>query len=555
MQLTAARGAGHPLGAAARAAWPLAVAAVALAALGLRLWGIGHGLPYVYNVDEGAHFVPRAIGFFDHSLDPGYFINPPGLTYLLHGLFWIRWGGDGVQATLATDPSAVWTAARALTAVLGAVGVALLALAVARLRDRRTALAAAALLAVAFLPVHYAHFALNDVPALAPLCLSLLAAAMVLRGGGTRWHVLAGAALGVACAVKYTSAVGLVAYAAAALPAPRRRLAAGLASAAGGFLLANPYAALDPGAVLAGLREQSAAAGGGGKLGLPDQSGIAYYLETLTWGLGWIPALAAVAGALVLARRDRRLLAVLAPAPLLCLLALGLQERFFARWLLPAYPFLCALAAIGALAALDALARGRRRAEVAVAAAALLGAQGLVHAVHNDRVLARDDTRALAREWLAANVPAGSKVVIEPVVPDPWATDVGRLSPATGNGARWRKWPTSRSRGRVVRLEDYERTLRPALVRAYARGGYCWVLTGSTQSGRAYADPQEVPDALRYYAELRRVGEVVHRVRPWRTGAAPLPFSFDFSYNAYPLGVARPGPEIVIHRLRGGGCR
>src|SRR3712207_9347604 len=137
----------------------------------------------------------------------------------------------------------------------------------------------------------------------------------------------------------------------------------------------------------------------------------------------------------------------------------------------PAYPFLCILAAAGMLAALDWIARGRRAALVGAAAALALGTQGLIHSVHNDRNLARDDTRALAREWMKANVPAGRKVVIEPVVPDQWAMDAGHPSRATGNGNRWNKWTTSRSllendgtprRGaaRTVKLEDYERTLR-----------------------------------------------------------------------------------------------
>ncbi|HWT25122.1 MAG TPA: hypothetical protein VN213_16590, partial [Solirubrobacteraceae bacterium] len=108
--------------------WRAALAAVVLGALALRLWGLRHGLPYVYNADENAHFVPRAIGFFGHDLDPGYFVNPPAFTYLLHVLFWARWGGEGVQETLAADPGAVFALARGAAAVLGAGAVALLAL-------------------------------------------------------------------------------------------------------------------------------------------------------------------------------------------------------------------------------------------------------------------------------------------------------------------------------------------------------------------------------------------------------------------------------------------
>ena len=119
--------------------------------------------------------MPRAIGMFGHSLDPQYFVNPPAFTYLLHLAFWVRWGSrTAVGDAFAADPGTAFTIARVLTALLGAASVGLLAWAGARLVDRRVGLVAAALLAVAFLPVHYAHQAVNDVPALAPLCLSLV---------------------------------------------------------------------------------------------------------------------------------------------------------------------------------------------------------------------------------------------------------------------------------------------------------------------------------------------------------------------------------------------
>ena len=75
-------------------------------------------------------------------------------------------------------------------------------------------------------------------------------------------------------------------------------------------------------------------------------------------------------------------------------------------------------------------------------------------------------------------------------------------------------------------------------------------MTGSTQYGRALAEPGEVPQAIRYYDELRRRGRVVYAAR--QPGRA---FSFDYSFNYYPLAFKRPGPEIVIYRLSGGACR
>jgi len=566
---------------AASRAWPLGVAAVVLVAFGLRAWGAKHGLPYVYNADENAHFVPRAIGMFGHSYNPGYFINPPAFTYLLHGVFFARWGTrEAVGDAFARDPGNAFLLARLASGLLGALAVGLLAWAGARLQLPRasssaspaaasawTGLLAAALLAVAFLPVHYGHFALNDVPALAPACLALLGAALIARGSGTRAYVVAGAGVGLALAFKYTAGIVALPVAAAALVAPgpwRGRLVrlvlAGAVSVLA-FLIANPYALLDFGEFRAGLAKQSAtAADGGGKLGLGDANAYGYYLRSLTWGFGWLPLLAAIGGAVVLAVRDRRLALVLVPVPVLLLAFLGGQDRFFARWLLPAYPVLALLAAIGAVAAAGWLGArlGRGRA-LAAAAGALLCAQGVVFSVHNDLALSRDDTRQLARDWMTGHIPEGEKIVVEPIAPDQWATDVGRPSAVTGNGARWIKFPTSRSRvqndgtvsrgSRIVKLEDYERTTRPSDVDRYRRAGYCWVVTGSTQFGRAFAEPREVPEAIRYYARLRDEGRVVYRISPDGGGTRDVPFSFDFSFNAYPLGYDRPGPAVEIFRL------
>ena len=93
--------------------------------------------------------------------------------------------------------------------------------------------------------------------------------------------------------------------------------------------------------------------------------------------------------------------------------------------------------------------------------------------VHNDLVLAKDDTRQVARDWMVRNIPSGSKIVVEPIAPDQWAMDAGHPlfenQGGTGSGNRWNKWRTSRScffngktitSGSVprVKIEDYERT-------------------------------------------------------------------------------------------------
>ena len=224
----------------------------------------------------------------------------------------------------------MYTLARVIAALLGTAALWLLYTTGARLFNRGVGLLAAAIEAVAFLPVFYAHLALNDAPTLAPVTLSLLGSAGVLRKGRRRDYLVAGVGLGLACASKYTAGIVLLPLLAAAAtrylsvpPGARaylvgRRAMVGLLLAGAGalvaFLVANPYAVLDFKSFHAELVHQSTlSAEAQGKLGAPKEGGFLYYLWSLTWGLGWLPALAALGGAVAVWRREQRLGWLLVP--------------------------------------------------------------------------------------------------------------------------------------------------------------------------------------------------------------------------------------------------
>jgi hypothetical protein len=246
---------------------------------------------------------------------------------------------------------------------------------------------------------------------------------------------------------------------------------------------------------------------------------------------------------------------------------MGTQARFFGRWLLPVFPIACLLAAY-AIVRLTQLASRRVPAlgpALAVLGTVLLLGQGIVYSLHSAMTLSEADTRNTTRQWLVDHVPANTRIVVEPVVPDAWASDIGRPNRGTANGARWSKFPTSRSNiaddgsvipgpGRIVNIEDYERTLYPGLIDKYVAKGYCWVVVGSTQRGRAEAQPQIVPRAMAYYRDLERRSTLAYEASPYGRGAKPVKFNFDWTFDFYPLAYERPGPAMQIYRLKGGKC-
>ncbi|MEA2492899.1 MAG: hypothetical protein QOJ29_810, partial [Thermoleophilaceae bacterium] len=351
-----------------RARWLLA--GLLLAALGLRLWSIRYGLPWIYNRDEEFHFVPVAVHMFGGSFNPNYFENPPALTYLFYVAFRLRFHSGGFRHAFAHDPTAAYETARLLVALIGTASVALVYWAGRRWFDARVGLLAGALIAFGFLPAFYGKFALNDAVTLAPVAVALALIALAWERSALWQWAAAGAAIGAATAVKYTAGAMLLPLAIALLfhwlAGERRVLAlvkpALLAGVAFGlvFFVLNPYSVFDFATFRHQVAGQSATAGGSAKLGQSDTPGWLYYLWTLTWGLGWVPAVAAIGGGALIMRENWRRGLVLVVFPLFMFLFLGLQARHFGRWFMPAYPAIVLLAAYGAIRAADWIGRERR---------------------------------------------------------------------------------------------------------------------------------------------------------------------------------------------------
>jgi hypothetical protein len=572
----------------------LILALILLAGFGLRVWNNDYGLPFVYSVDEASHFASRAVEMFWQDLDPGYYQNPAAYTYLIYGLFRGMYGPLGflfdldyanVTEQFEKDPTEMWIAARTLAAALCMAGVLAAYEAARRLWGVREGLVAAAVLAFAFLPVAYSRVAVTDVGSLAGVALALLFAVRAGESGRLQWYALAGAAGGLAVAFKYTAGLALLPLAIAAvarLRADRWRAVGGLAlgglAAAAVFALLNPFVFGSLGDWWRDLRDQADVAASDPKPG-QESGGVSYYLESLTWGLGWAGLATALAGAVLVLRRDllRGLMLVAVPVALFAYLAL--QSRYFGRWLLPAYPALAMLAGVGISQLADWIVAKRRPSALAGSSPAIAGvltaaftlavlAQPLAADVRTAVLLGREDTLSQARAFLDERFPPGLRVSIEPAVP-------GRFfrSNPEGDSPAWLSrcpprddwtepgWSYLAAGGRRVceqfkpglfvrpdggvRASAYHSVLSPDTIDDYRLYGYCLVMTVNVVRERAERDPQ----ARAYYERLERESDLLRVFSPYDEGAEPVPFNFDLSYNYYPPEYERPGPTVRIYRL------
>ena len=578
----------------------LVLALILVAGFALRIWNIDYGLPFVYSVDEEMHFASRAVEMFWQDFDPGYYQNPAAFTYVLYALLRVMYGPLGflfdlpfgnVTDQFDKDPTSIWVAARVLAAGLCMLGVGATYWAARRLWDVREGLVAAAVLSFAFLPVAYSRVAVTDVGALMGVALALLWSVRAADGGRTRDYALAGAAAGLAISFKYTAGLVLLPLGIAALARLRfdgARVLGGVALGAGlaalVFVVLNPYLFGSLDQWWGDLRDQADVAANDRKPG-QESGGLSYYLDSLTWGLGWAGLAAAALGAVLVLRRDLVRGLMLIALPLALLVYLATQSRYFGRWLLPAYPALAMLAAVGVVRAADLVEEvlSRRRGPrfgaqrpvlagglVLAALTAIVLVQPLAADVRSARVLGREDTLSQARSWLSESFPPELRVSVEPAVPGRWyrSNPEGRIPSWLARCPRrddWTEpgWSYAGEGGRRVcsqykpglfarpdggvRASAYQAVLAPEVIDDYRLYGYCLVMTVNTVRERALETGDR--DARAYYRRLERESSLLREFSPYHEGADPVPFSFDLSYNNYPPAYERPGPTVQVRRL------
>jgi hypothetical protein len=553
---------------------PVLIGALALGAV-LRVWGLGYGLPHVYNPDE-VSILSRALALGQGTLNPQNFVYPSlyfyvlaaaaGASFAVQYLLGLTTSLAAFEASFWQDPSDIYLLARSLSAAAGILTVAAVYALGQRVGGRPPARLAALFMAVAYIPVRDAHFVKHDVAVTLVLVLVALAAWHIWQHGRTRHYVAGGALAGLAFALHYYAAFAVVPVIVAhllraglrpaALADRRPWLAAAVFCLV--FAAGSPYLLIELPQALEDIRANRQI--------VVDRSLDTYGVFGGAWvhaqilvqqGAGLPLLLAVVFGAGAIVQRSAATALWLFSFPVTFFLFIS-NAWPYGRLQNPLYPFLAVAAAAGILWITRQFPRPRLTVAALTLACML---QPAMLAVLMNHLMTQTDTRTLAREWIHTHVPAGAGIAVQPysvpLTPDrDWLAEVVRRQTGTLANAGYRT------------RRQLARSPYPAPAYRLIHLG-----VGGLDEDKIFRDPAEliapggldrlrrdevsivvlkrfvVPEADPLRDRVRAEGRLLFRASPFRDGeegVAQLP-----DYDIRPsLDVVRPGPIIEIWELR-----
>ena len=495
----------------------VALALVLLTAAALRYWSLGHGIPYGVSVDEPEIVVRAFHMMIRGTLNPEFFDYGSLHIYIQLVVSVARFivgaiAGDWSSLEEASSGSFyLW--GRFVTATFGVLTV-LLVYQIGMRWGARHALLAAALMALMPLHVRYSHYVLTDTPLTFFVALTMLLALVAHERPALRAFAWAGAAAGLAAAVKYNGGLALVMPLLVCWMTPSARpsrLICSLiatAAAAGAFFLAAPYTLLD----LPGFLDRFASLTAEYRTNTPPAEPTAIvYLKHLRLQFG-TPGMVLIAGGVLMGlvravRGPNRVawgVALVFPIPYFLIVAD--QRIVYARYLLPLVPMLCVLAAAAVISGVSLLRRyqfprGVRTALIVALTLTLL-APPAATAIAFNRTISQRSTVDEAYAWMEQHIPAGSRVVLE--------------------GGHFRL-PEPRFReGRVPQL-------RYQTIEQYVADEVDFLVASSQSYGPYFASPRDFRTEYTDYMTLFSQAQEVARFSP---------------------GDGRPGPELRIFKVR-----
>ena len=510
----------------------LPLSCILLVSLALLAAGIKRDLPFTPEIDE-PHFVEPAVNIAaTGDLNPREFENPGStVIYPLAGIYhvWNAVAHDGtlfrsdpgLRATVESNPSEFYLLGRLLTISYAVMTVPLIFLIGRRAFGERVGLIGSGLFVLYPLAVTHAQMVRTDSAA---TFFGMLGVWMCLRlydRPTTGNQILAGFAIGLAIASRYFMVAlipvllavgGMILWRqisqADKLKATWVGIGAGVLAVAVGFAVTTPYFFLD---FTAAWQEVTFQAGHSNHLGAdglsPPENFLWYLTRAIPLSITWPEAILAASGValVVWRRRFKQILLVL--FTVVFLVGISRAPLHWQRWIIQILPILALLVAYAIAEVAGWLAR-RLQAKMVLQLAILVLAGLAVAAWPGYKVMlqdiqqARPSTRILAREWIFANVPVGSRLAQE------WYT-----APSLGDAhLDVLAMPSLGGRG----------------LGEYRREGFEYLVVSSWTYDRYLAEPQRYEGQALFYRSLFEEGDILQWFRPSNT---------------------RGGPEIRIYRL------
>lgn len=420
--------------------------AVFLFAFGIRLIGVGWGLPN--NLHNQSYHPDETVNWsYAQQIEPTKLDFTPGsysygtlyLTLLRVASDVVGGYGGGIDER---DPGSLWRyigssllAGRLLNVLFGALSALIVFWILRRWAGDLPSFLGAAV--VAFAPgfVVHSRFATVDVLAtLLILCSTYYALRLVPTEEEApptermvlKLSMLSGLMAGLSAGTKYTGVLAVLSLLAALGLSHRDRFwllaMAGLGAAAVGFVVATPGSLLETQKFVEGFKfEMQHAAAGHGMVFLGKGSAFVVHLLNLVEGVGGLILVLALLGLVGTPRPARRALLVLAAFALPYYFVIGRSEIMFMRYTFPLLPFLAfGLTMLMVRAGQKSL--GRQKAATAAAILAVGGVPfwgGLRAAAVYTSYMAGEDPRDTAARFLKEEIAKDPATAVG-IVADPW---------------------------------------------------------------------------------------------------------------------------------------
>jgi len=513
-----------------------------LIGFGIRIKEIDYGLPYPYHIDE-----------LQYSYDTWNFVctanfrtpllQPQTYTVaVVIGVSQVLPGAPPCERITNLPPVFSLVASRVVSVLFGALTIAVVFRLGRRLYGPPVGMVGAFLVTFNFLHVRESHYGTPDVVGTFLVVAALLAYTRIARWRTLRNYILAATLTALAISNRLTFALLLLPFAyvhfypflvkrkfnwSTLRPYIFHRWV--LISAivlAGVFIVLTPLLIFEPRnyARYWGAFFRLGRLGGFGRFAMDPLSAPIFYLQSLIWAVGWLQTAVFALGFAWAIWRRRLPDVMLLGFGVLYYLVAARANVYFARYIIP-FSIIASILAARALHELWVRIRfnsfyGR------AAVAALLVIQPMISIALYDQLIGSTDTRTLAKEWIDANIPDGTKLATEFHTPylEPGKYDVTEVDV---HGL----WQT-----------DYQ---------IYVDQRFEYLITSGFIRDARMLSPEEEAAKEAFYAHLDQVAVYVKTFSPYE-GAARPPFHMDLILG--PIAeidqYLRPGPMIRIYRLR-----